>query len=107
MQSAIPQAGLYLFPGMGLGANPTMAQRNAAMPAYMKKYQQSPHGILVYHPVLGAFHFGAALAREGALNFLEGLFAACLRLGCFLMPLREERIVHARDSSLFSVCLPR
>src|SRR5215831_12433003 len=78
MQSSIPQAGLYLFPGMGLGANPSMAQRNAAMPAYMKKYQQSPHGILVYHPVSGAFHFGAALAREGALNFLEGLFAACL-----------------------------
>ena len=41
MQAAIPQAGLYLFPGMGLGPNPTMQQRNAAMPAYMKKYEQS------------------------------------------------------------------
>jgi hypothetical protein len=78
MQSAIPQAGLYLFPGMGLGPNPTMQQRNAAMPAYMKKYEQSPHGFLVYHPASGAFNFGAALAREGALNLLEGLLAAWL-----------------------------
>lgn len=78
MQAAIPQAGLYLFPGMGLGPNPTMQQRNAAMPAYMKKYEQSPHGMLVYHPASGAFNFGAALAREGGLNLLEGLLAAWL-----------------------------
>lgn len=78
MQAAIPQAGLYLFPGMGLGPNPTMQQRNAAMPAYMKKYEQSPHGILVYHPASGAFNFGAALTREGAINLLEGLLAAWL-----------------------------
>ena len=78
MQSSIPQAGLYLFPGMGLGPNPTMQQRNAAMPAYMKKYEQSPHGILVYHPASGAFSFGGALAHEGAINLLEGLLAAWL-----------------------------
>ena len=78
MQESIPQAGLYLFPGMGLGPNPTMQQRNAAMPAYMKKYEQSPHGILVYHPPSGAFNFGAALAKEGVINLLEGLLAAWL-----------------------------
>ena len=78
MQSSIPRPGLYLFRGMGLGPNPTMQQRNAAMPAYMKKYEQSPHGILVYHPVSGPFNFGAALAREGTLNLLEGLLAAWL-----------------------------
>lgn len=78
MQAAIPQAGLYLFPGVGLGPNSTMQQRNAAMPTYMKKYEQSPHGILVYHPASGAFNFGAALAREGAINLLEGLLAAWL-----------------------------
>ena len=77
MQS-IPQAGLYLFPGMGLGPNPTIQQRNAAMPAYMKKYEQSPHGMLIYHPASGAYPFGATLAREGALNLLEGLLAAWL-----------------------------
>lgn len=78
MQSSIPQPGLYLFPGFGLGPNPTSAQRNAAMPGYMKKYAQSPHGILVYHPPSGAFNFGAALAREGTINLLEGLLAAWL-----------------------------
>ncbi|HTT32954.1 MAG TPA: hypothetical protein VMH48_05085 [Methylomirabilota bacterium] len=78
MQSSMPQSGLYLFPGMGIGPNPTMQQRNAAMPAYMKKYEQSPHGLLVYHPPSGAFNFGAALVREGALNLLEGLLAAWL-----------------------------
>ena len=78
MQSSIPQAGLYLFPGFGLGPNPTMQQRNAAMPAYMKKYEQSPHGILVYHPASGAFNFGVALAKEGALNLLEAFLAAWL-----------------------------
>jgi hypothetical protein len=78
MQAATPQAGLYLFPGMGLGPNPTMQQRKAAMPAYMKKYEQSPRGLLVYHPPSGAFNFGGALAREGALNLLEGLLAAWL-----------------------------
>lgn len=78
MQSSIPQAGLYLFPGFGLGPNPTSTQRHAAMPAYMKKYEQSPHGILVYHPASGAFNFGGALAKEGAINLLEGLLAAWL-----------------------------
>ena len=78
MQSAIPRASLYLFPGFGLGPNPTIQQRNAAMPAYMRKYEQSPHGLLVYHPPSGAFNFGAALGREGALDLLEALLAAWL-----------------------------
>ena len=78
MQSSIPKAGLYLFPGMGLGSNPTMQQRNAAMPAYMKKYEQTPHGILIYNPPSGPFDFGKLLGREFGLNVLEGLLAAWL-----------------------------
>ncbi|HET8924470.1 MAG TPA: hypothetical protein VFN26_15915 [Candidatus Acidoferrum sp.] len=78
MQSAIPQAGFYLYPGFGLGPKPTSEQLNAAMPAHMKKYEQSPHGILIYNPPSGAFHFGTLLGREGALNFVEGLLAAWL-----------------------------
>ena len=81
MESAIPQGGLYLFPGFGLGPNPTSQQRKEAMPAYMKKYEQSPHGILVYHPASGAFPFGAALAREGLLNLVEGNAILTLLLG--------------------------
>ena len=78
MQSAIPQAGVYIYPGLGLGPKPTAEQRNAAMPAWMKKYEQSPHGFLIYHPPSGSFSFGTLLAREGALNLLEGLLAAWL-----------------------------
>src|SRR5260370_5632 len=59
MRGAIPETGLYIFPGFGLGPKPTNAQRNAAMPEYMKKYERSPHGVLVYHSPSGPFSFGA------------------------------------------------
>jgi hypothetical protein len=78
MQSSIPQPGFYIYPGFGLGPKPTSEQRNTAMPAYMKKYEQSPHGILIYNPASGPFNFGKLLAREGTLNLLEGLLAAWL-----------------------------
>jgi len=81
MQSAIPQAGFYIYPGFGLGPKPTSEQRNAAMPAYMKKYEKFPHGILIYNPPSGPFNFGKLLEREGTLNLLEGLLAAWL-LSC-------------------------
>ena len=81
MRGAIPEAGFYIFPGFGLGPKPTREQRNAAMPEYMKKYEQSPHGVLVYHPPSGPFHFGVLLGREFALNVLQALLAALL-LSC-------------------------
>ncbi|OLB86569.1 MAG: hypothetical protein AUI12_08615 [Acidobacteria bacterium 13_2_20CM_2_57_6] len=81
MRGAIPEAGFYIFPGFGLGPKPTSAQRNAAMPEYMKKYEQSPHGILIYHPPSGPFHFGTLLGREFALNVLQALLAAWLVMG--------------------------
>src|SRR5260370_8309770 len=78
MRGAIPEAGFSIFPGVGLGPNATIEQRKAAMPEYMKKYEQSPHGVLVYHPASGPFNFGAALGREFALNVLQALLAAWL-----------------------------
>jgi hypothetical protein len=78
MRGAIPESGFYIFPGFGLGPKPTSAQRNAAMPDYMKKYEQSPHGVLIYHPPSGPFHFGVLLGREFALNVLQALLAAWL-----------------------------
>jgi hypothetical protein len=78
MRGAIPEAGFYIFPGVGLGPKATMAERKAAMPEYMKKYEQSPHGVLVYHPASGPFNFGAALGGEFALNVLQALLAAWL-----------------------------
>jgi len=81
MRGAIPEAGFYIFPGFGLGPKPTGEQRKEAMPEYMKKYEQSPHGVLVYHPPSGSFHFGTSLGREFALNVLQALLAAWL-LSC-------------------------
>jgi len=78
MRGAIPEAGFYIFPGVGLGPKATGEQRRAAMPEYMKKYEQSPHGVLVYHPASGPFQFGTALGREFALNVLQALLAAWL-----------------------------
>ena len=78
MQGAIPQSGFYIFPGFGLGPKPTSEQRNAAMPEYMKKFAQSPHGVLIYHPPSGPFSIGKLLGREFALNFLQALLAAWL-----------------------------
>lgn len=78
MQNAISDPGFYIFPGMGLGPKPTREQQNAAMPAYMAKYEKSSHGILVYHPASGPFNYGLALGREFGLNFLQALLAAWL-----------------------------
>jgi hypothetical protein len=78
MRGAIPETGFYIFPGFGLGPKPTIEQRNAAMPEYMKKYEQSPHGVVIYHPPSGPFNFGKLLGREFALNVLQALLAAIL-----------------------------
>jgi hypothetical protein len=81
MQSSIRESGFYIYPGLGAGPRPTSEQRSAAMASYPKKFEQSPHGVLIYNPPSGSFSFGTLLTREGALNFLEGLLAAWL-LSC-------------------------
>jgi hypothetical protein len=43
-------SGFYAFPGMGLGANPTREEENAAMQQYQQKLTTNPSGILIYHP---------------------------------------------------------
>ena len=78
MRGAIPETGFYIFPSFGLGPKPTREQRNAAMPEYMKKYEQSPHGVVIYHPPSGPFNFGTLLGREFGLNVLQALLAAIL-----------------------------
>jgi hypothetical protein len=51
MQSAMGSAsGMYIFPGLGLGPQATMQERNAAMQAYDQKLAVTPSGILIYHP---------------------------------------------------------
>ncbi|HTT62987.1 MAG TPA: hypothetical protein VMG35_14135 [Bryobacteraceae bacterium] len=43
-------AGLYLFPGMGLGPNATAPQKQAAAQQYGQKLAVNPSGILMYNP---------------------------------------------------------
>jgi hypothetical protein len=51
MQSKLGEAsGLYLFPGLGLGPNPSRRQERAAMQEYATKLARNPSGLLIYHP---------------------------------------------------------
>jgi hypothetical protein len=81
IQSSIRESGFYIYPGLGAGPKPTSEHRRAAITSYPKKFDQSPHGVLIYNPPSGSFSFETLLAREGALNLLEGLLAAWL-LSC-------------------------
>jgi hypothetical protein len=42
--------GLYLFPGLGVGENPTREARQEAMRHMSEKLANGPSGFLVYHP---------------------------------------------------------
>src|SRR5213593_2117128 len=44
------QTGLYYFPGLGLGPNPTHEQRSEAMKNMAPKLARHPTGLLMYHP---------------------------------------------------------
>ena len=44
------KAGLYLFPGFGLGPNPTHEEKTEAMKHMDENLARHPSGIMVYHP---------------------------------------------------------
>jgi hypothetical protein len=71
-------SGLYMFPGMGLGPNPSMKDVNAAMPQYEKKLASNPHGILLYHPPGGKAMEPRQLVTELLTEVVEALLAAWL-----------------------------
>jgi hypothetical protein len=82
------KSGLYAFPGLGLGPNPTRAQENAAMPEYEKKLASSPSGLLIYHPPGASGFTPGKLGTEFVTELIEALFVAFLlaqtTLGSFL-----------------------
>lgn len=43
------QSGLYLFPGLGVGDNPTREQMNEGMKHMEEKVANNPSGLLMYH----------------------------------------------------------
>jgi hypothetical protein len=79
MQASLGQAsGLYIFPGLGAGPNPTPAQRNAAMKDYEPKLAAHPSGLLIYHPPGAKGITGGKLGLEFLTEAVEALLAAIL-----------------------------
>lgn len=79
MQASLGQAsGLYLFPGLGAGPNPTSTQRNAAMKNYEPKLAANPSGLLIYHPPGAKGITGGKLGLEFLTEFVEALLAVIL-----------------------------
>jgi len=77
MKTNILDHGLYIFPGINVPANATMAQKGQAMEGRLKKVASGPSGILVYHPSW-EFSFGKALATELSTNIVQMLLAVFL-----------------------------
>ena len=77
-QSIGDKSGLYVFPGLGVGPNPTREQRQEAMKHVADKYASSPSGFLVYHPPGRPLAFGKFLAIEFATELLEAILAVWL-----------------------------
>ncbi|HKW67949.1 MAG TPA: hypothetical protein VJP04_11715 [Terriglobales bacterium] len=79
MQASLGQAsGLYLFPGLGAGPNPSSAQRNAAMKNYEPKLAANPSGLLIYHRPGATGITGGKLGLEFVTELLEALLAVIL-----------------------------
>jgi hypothetical protein len=79
MQASLgSRPGLYMFPGMGLGPNPSMKDMNAAMPEYVKKLATNPQGMLLYHPPGAKAMEPRQLLTEFATEVVEALLAAWL-----------------------------
>jgi len=79
MQTNIGEkAGLYLFPGFGLGPNPTREQRNEAMKHMGEMYAKNPSGLLMYHPPGRPLMMGRWLGIEFATELLEAILAVFL-----------------------------
>jgi hypothetical protein len=89
MQSNIAEkSGLYLFPGFGLGPNPTHEQRSEAMKHMDENLSRHPSGILMYHaagthPLAMARWLSIEFATELAEAFLAVFLLAQTRLTSF------------------------
>jgi hypothetical protein len=71
-------SGLYAFPGMGLGPNPTRQEENAAMQQYEQKLAANPSGILIYHPPGAKALAPSQLVTEFVTELAEALLLALL-----------------------------
>jgi hypothetical protein len=78
MKANIQADGLYFFPGYGLPATATHAQKMAAMKDLAPKLKAGPVGILIYHPVGQDALTLRPLLTELATNIVQVLLAVFL-----------------------------
>jgi hypothetical protein len=72
-------AGLYLFPGLGLGPNPGRQAKREAMQHMGERIASHPSGLLMYHPPGSrTLHLGRLLGTEFATELLEVLLTVFL-----------------------------
>lgn len=70
--------GVYLFPGLGYGDNPTSEQKSEGMKQMAEKLANNPSGFLVYHPAGRQVVFGRLLGVEFATDLLESILVVLL-----------------------------
>ena len=88
MQSSIgDNAGLYIFPGLGVGKNATREEKSEAMKQMQQRIAANPSGLLMYHPPGRQFAFGKSLAVEFSTEVLQAILVIWLlaqtRVGSF------------------------
>lgn len=73
------KSGLYLFPGLGVGDNPTRQQKSEAMTHMEERMATNPSGLLMYYPA-GArpLSMGKLLTIEFLTEVLESILAVFL-----------------------------
>jgi hypothetical protein len=80
MQNNIGEkSGLYLFPGLGLGSNPTHKEQSEAMKHMGENLARHPSGFLIYHPA-GSRPFAMVhwLSVEFATELIEAFLVVVL-----------------------------
>ena len=78
MKANIPADGFYFFPGSGLGASATQAQKMAAMRDKAASHYSGPGGILIYHPTQSLDLQPGQLLTELGTNIVQVLLAVYL-----------------------------
>ena len=73
------KTGLYLFPGLGVGDNPTHEQEKEAMTRYPEKLAANPSGFLMYHGQgVRSLTMGKWLTIEFVTELLEAILTVFL-----------------------------
>jgi hypothetical protein len=73
------KSGLYLFPGLGVGDNPTRQQKSEAMTHMEERMATNPSGLLMYYPAgARSLSMGKLLTIEFLTEVLESILAVFL-----------------------------